>query len=69
MKAHELLQESAYTLTQRGEQNGYDKKEERSAAEIAALFRTGLPVDRDAYARLVVEWAAAVEAERLPAAA
>lgn len=38
MKAHELLQESAYTLTQRGEQNGYDKKEERSAAEIAALF-------------------------------
>lgn len=38
MKAHELLQQSAYTLTQRGEQNGYDKKEERSAAEIAALF-------------------------------
>lgn len=38
MKAHELLQESAYTLTQRGEQNGYDKKEERSAAEVAALF-------------------------------
>ncbi len=38
MKAHELLQESAYTLSQRGEQNGYDKKEERSAADIAALF-------------------------------
>jgi hypothetical protein len=28
MKVNELLQESAYTLTQRGEQNGYDKKEE-----------------------------------------
>lgn len=38
MKAHELLQESAYTLSQRGEQNGYDKKEERSAAKIAVLF-------------------------------
>ncbi len=38
MKAQELLQESAYTLTQRGEQYGYDKKEERSAAEVAALF-------------------------------
>lgn len=43
-------------------------------AEIRALFRPdrpGVPVDRDAYARLVVEWAAAVEAERatLPAAA
>lgn len=38
MKAHELLQESAYTLAKRGEQNGYDKKEERSAADIAALF-------------------------------
>lgn len=38
MKAHDLLQESAYTLSQRGEQNGYDKKEERSAADIAALF-------------------------------
>lgn len=38
MKAHELLQESAYTLAQRGEQNGYDKKEERSAADVARLF-------------------------------
>lgn len=38
MRAHDLLQESAYTLSQRGEQNGYDKKEERSAADIAALF-------------------------------
>lgn len=38
MKAQDLLQESAYTLSQRGEQNGYDKKEERSAADIAALF-------------------------------
>lgn len=38
MKAHELLQQSAYTLNQRGEQNGYDKAEERSAAAIASLF-------------------------------
>lgn len=38
MKAHELLQQSAYTLTQRGDQNGYDKAEERSAAAIVALF-------------------------------
>lgn len=38
MKAHELLQESAYTLTQRGNENGYDKKEERSAAEVSVLF-------------------------------
>lgn len=38
MKAQDLLSSAAATMTQRGEQSGYDKKEERSAADIAALF-------------------------------
>lgn len=38
MKANEILEAVAATITQRGEQNGYDKKEERSAADIARLF-------------------------------
>lgn len=38
MKANEILEAVAATITQRGAQNGYDKKEERSAAEIARLF-------------------------------
>lgn len=38
MKANEILEAVASTITQRGAQNGYDKKEERSAAEIARLF-------------------------------
>lgn len=38
MKANEILEAVAATITQRGAQNGYDKKEERSAAEIARLY-------------------------------
>lgn len=38
MKANEILEAVATTITQRGAQNGYDKKEERSAAEVARLF-------------------------------
>lgn len=38
MKANEILEAVAETITQRGAQNGYDNKEERSAAEIARLF-------------------------------
>lgn len=40
MKANEILEAVGVTITQRGAQNGYDKKEERSAAEIARLFNT-----------------------------
>jgi hypothetical protein len=38
MRAQELLQAATDTQSQRGNQYGYDKKEERSAADIAALF-------------------------------
>lgn len=38
MKAHEILEQASATLKQRGEQNGYDKKEERNMAEIVRLF-------------------------------
>ena len=38
MKAHVILETVAKTLTQRGTANGYDKQEERSAAEIARVF-------------------------------
>lgn len=38
MKAQEILQKAIDTLQQRGAQNGYDGKEERSAAEVANLF-------------------------------
>lgn len=38
MKANEILEAVAATITQRGAENGYDKKEERSAAEIARVF-------------------------------
>jgi len=43
MKAHELLEQTAATLKQRGTENGYDRKEERSMDEIVQLFyaRTG----------------------------
>lgn len=37
MKANEILQHAMGALSQRGKDNGYDKKEERSAARIAAL--------------------------------
>ncbi len=47
MKANEILEAVAATITQRGAQNGYDKKEERSAAEVARLFNAkhGLRLD------------------------
>lgn len=38
MKAHDFLQRSNETMSERGSQNGYDSQEERSAAAIAALF-------------------------------
>ena len=38
MKAHEILAKAAETITQRGTENGYDQKEERSAAAIAELL-------------------------------
>ncbi len=47
MKANKILEAVAATITQRGAQNGYDKKEERSAAEVARLFNAkhGLRLD------------------------
>lgn len=46
MKAHVILETVAKTLNRSGNENGYDKQEERSAAEIAKVFeaKTGLPV-------------------------
>lgn len=46
MKAHVILETVAKTLTQRGTANGYDKQEERSAAEIARVIgvKTGKPM-------------------------
>lgn len=38
MKAHELAQQAADILKQRGIENGYDAGEERSAAKIATVF-------------------------------
>jgi len=38
MKAQDILSAAAATMQQRGQQNGYDKEEERSAAEIARHF-------------------------------
>lgn len=38
MKAHVILETVAKTLTQRGTSNGYDKQEERSAAEVARIL-------------------------------
>lgn len=38
MKANEMIEAVAATIIQRGVQNGYDHKEERSAAEIARLL-------------------------------
>ena len=38
MKAHDFLQRSNETMSERGTQNGYDSQEERSASAIAALF-------------------------------
>lgn len=37
-KAAELLRLAAETIEARGEQNGYDRKEEKSAPKIAAIF-------------------------------
>lgn len=37
-KATDLLRLAAETIEQRGEQNGYDKKEEKSAPKIAAIY-------------------------------
>lgn len=44
MKTHELLQRVSDTQNQRGQENGYDGKEERSMAEIVRLFnaKTGV---------------------------
>ena len=44
MKANELLESAAAVLKQRGEQNSYDKKDERSMADIVRLFalKTGV---------------------------
>ena len=39
MNAHEILTKVAETITQRGNDNGYDKQEERSATEIALLMK------------------------------
>lgn len=38
MKAQDALQAAIATLELRGKQNGYDSAQERSAADIAALF-------------------------------
>lgn len=38
MTARELLHKALETLDQRGGENGYDKRSERSAAEIAHLW-------------------------------
>lgn len=40
MKAQQILEAVSTTLAQRGQENGYDKAEERSAAEVARLFNT-----------------------------
>lgn len=44
MKANELLESAAAVLKQRGEQNSYDKKNERSMADVVRLFvmKTGV---------------------------
>ncbi|EFI8509584.1 hypothetical protein A9332_000907 [Escherichia coli] len=38
MKAEEVLQLALETLKERGNENGYDKKEERTAPKIAAIY-------------------------------
>lgn len=38
MKAFEYCKNAATTMEQRGKENGYDSKEERSAKQIAAVF-------------------------------
>lgn len=40
MKAHDLAKQAADILNERGQQNGYDNGEERSAAKIAKVFNT-----------------------------
>nr|EKE9508561.1 hypothetical protein [Escherichia coli] len=37
-KATDLLRLAAETIEQRGKQNGYDKKEEKSAPKIATIY-------------------------------
>ena len=37
-KAADLLRLAAETIEQRGKQNGYDKKEEKSAPKIATIY-------------------------------
>lgn len=49
MNAHELLQESAYTLTQRGEQNGYDKKEGRMFTALLIIGILAVQTLKGAY--------------------
>lgn len=39
MKAQDILQKAIDTIGQRGQENGYDTKEERSAADVARLWR------------------------------
>lgn len=43
MKAHEIIEAVGATLTQRGQQNGYDQAEERSAAEVARIYQSKYP--------------------------
>lgn len=38
MKAEEILQLALKTLKERGNENGYDKKEERTAPKIATIY-------------------------------
>lgn len=38
MKAEEVLQLALKALKERGNENGYDKKEERTAPKIAAIY-------------------------------
>lgn len=38
MNVYQILDASKSTLSQRGAENGYDQQEERSAADVAALF-------------------------------
>lgn len=46
--------------------SGVGRSADQINAEIRALWPpgAGVPLDRDAYQRLLVEWARAVEAER-----
>lgn len=53
MKAQQILEAVSATLAQRGQENGYDKAEERSAAEIVRTYNlkrsTGYMSEADAW--------------------